>query len=112
MNSILKDGEVFTLKNLLPYQDGKIVNMDLIDQEKDKDKLKLTVMSFAAGTALPEHTISAEALLCALDGEAVISYAGKEHTIHAGENFKFAKGVTHSVRAAKPFKMALLTTLE
>ena len=77
MNSILKDGEVFTLKNLLPYQDGKIVNMDLIDQEKDKDKLKLTVMSFAAGTALPEHTISAEALLCALDGEAYHSRRGK-----------------------------------
>ena len=28
MNPILKDKEVFALKDLIPYQEGKIVNMD------------------------------------------------------------------------------------
>ena len=45
----------------------------------------------------------------------VLPYAegrGKEHTIKAGENFAFAKNGAHWVRAEKPFKMALLLTLD
>ena len=38
-------------------------------------------------------------------------YEGKEYPIKAGENFKFAKGGMHSVKAAGNFKMALLLTL-
>ena len=33
MNEILKAGEVFQLAELLPYQEGKIVNMDLVRNE-------------------------------------------------------------------------------
>jgi quercetin dioxygenase-like cupin family protein len=44
--------------------------------------------------------------------EGVIGYEGREHTIKAGENFAFAKNGAHWVRAEKPFKMALLLTLD
>ena len=37
---------------------------------------------------------------------------GKDHPIKAGENFKFAKGGLHSVKATEKFKMPLLLTLE
>ncbi|MDD3239438.1 MAG: cupin domain-containing protein [Lachnospira sp.] len=107
MNQILKDKEIFALKDLLPYQDGKIVNMDLISDEK----LKLVLMSFAEGTGLSEHAAPGEALIFALDGEGIIGYEGKEYTIHAGENFKFEKNGAHYVKADKKFKMALLLTL-
>lgn len=108
INSILKDKEVFALKNLLPYQEGKIVNMDLINDEN----LKFVVMSFGAGTSLPEHAAPGQALIFALDGKGIIGYEGKEYPIQAGENFKFAKGGAHYVKADHPFKMALLLTLE
>ena len=108
MNQILKAGEVFKLKNLLPYQEGKIVNMDLINDPK----LKFVIMSFSEGTGLSEHAAPGEALIFALDGEGVIGYEGKEYTIKAGENFKFAKNGLHSVRAKGNFKMALLLTLD
>ena len=108
MNRILKDGEAFALKDLLPVQEGKIVNMDLVNDEK----LKFVVMSFGAGTALPEHAAPGEALIFALDGEGVIGYEGTEHVIRAGENFKFAKNGAHYIKAEKPFKMALLLTLD
>ena len=87
MNEILKAGEVFQLAELLPYQEGKIVNMDLVSN----DKMKFVIMSFDAGTGLSE---------------------GKEYTIHAGETFKFDKLGKHSVSATKQFKMALLLVLE
>ena len=108
MNRAVKIGEVFKLAELLPYQDGKIINMDVVHNEK----MKFVVMSFDAGTGLSEHAAPGEALIFALDGEGVIGYEGEEHTIHAGENFVFAKGGAHWVKAEKRFKMALLLTLE
>ncbi len=100
----LNPGEAFALKDVLPYA----VNKDIINEPK----LKFVLMSFAAGTGLSEHAAPGEALIFALDGEGVIGYEGKEHTIKAGENFAFAKNGAHWVRAEKPFKMALLLTLD
>lgn len=107
MNQILKAGDVFRLKDLLPYQEGRIVNMDLIHEKN----LKFVLMSFDSGTGLSEHAAPGEALVFALDGEAVIGYEGEEHTIRAGETFKFDKMGKHSVRADGRFKMALLLVL-
>lgn len=107
MNQVVKSKEVFALKDLIPYQDGKIVNMDLINDEH----LKFVIMSFGEGTALPEHAAPGEALIFALDGNGIIGYEGKEYPIHAGENFKFDKGGAHYVKADEKFKMALLLTL-
>lgn len=108
MNEIIKAGEVFKLEDLVPYGGGKIVNMDVVHN----DKMKLVVMAFDEGTGLSEHAAPGEAIIFALDGEAVIGYEGKDHAIRAGENFHFAKGGLHSVKATKKFKMALLLTLE
>lgn len=108
MNPILKDGEVFCLKDLLPYQEGKIVNMDIIRDAK----LKFVVMAFDEGTGLTEHAAPGEAIIFALDGKGIIGYEGKEYSIKAGENFKFAKNGAHYVKADGRFKMALLLTLD
>lgn len=108
MNESIKAGEVFKLAELVPYSEGKIVNMDVMHN----DKMKFVVMAFDEGTGLSEHAAPGEAIIFALDGEGIIGYEGKEHPIKAGENFHFAKGGLHSVKAAKKFKMALLLTLE
>ena len=107
MNDIVKSGEVFALKDLVPYQDGKIVNMDIVHDEHGK----LALMSFSAGSRLLEHAAPGDALIFALDGEGIIGYEGKEYTIHAGENFRFDKGGRHYVKANINFKMALLLTV-
>lgn len=107
MNPALKDGEVFALKDLLSYQEGKIVNMDLIRDPK----LKFVVMAFDEGTGLTEHAAPGEALIFALDGQGIIGYEGKEYPIRAGENFRFAKNGVHWVKANGRFKMALLLVL-
>lgn len=100
-------GEIFTLKDMLPYQEGKIINKDIVSSER----AKLAVMSFGAGTALAEHAAPGEAILTALDGEATITYEGTEHRICAGQSFAFAKNGRHAVRAETNFKMALLLLL-
>ena len=108
MNEAVKAGEVFKLAELVPYVDGKIVNMDVVHN----DKMKFVVMAFDEGTGLSEHAAPGEAIIFALDGEGVIGYEGKDYPIKAGENFHFAKAGLHSVKATKKFKMALLLTLE
>ena len=108
MNEAIKAGEVFKLAELVPYVDGKIVNMDVVHN----DKMKFVVMAFDEGTGLSEHAAPGEAIIFALDGEGVIGYEGTDHPIKAGENFHFAKAGLHSVKATKKFKMALLLTLE
>ncbi|MBP3869786.1 MAG: cupin domain-containing protein, partial [Faecalicoccus sp.] len=108
MNEAIKAGEVFTLSQLVPYVEDKIVNMDIVHN----DKMKFVVMAFDKGTGLSEHAAPGEALIFALDGEGIIGYEGEEHIIKAGENFHFAKGGLHFVKAEKQFKMALLLTLE
>ena len=108
MNDIIKEGNVFQLANLVPYQDGKIINMDIISDPK----LKFVVMSLAAGTGLSEHAAPGEALVFALDGTSTITYEGTPLTIHKGETIKFAAGARHAVQADDNFKMALLLTLK
>ena len=108
MNNAVKVGEVFKLAELLPYQEGKIINMDVAHNEK----MKFVIMSFDEGTGLAEHAAPGEALIFAIDGKGVIGYEGKAHPIQAGENFKFAAGGKHWVKADGRFKMALLITLE
>ena len=108
MNETIKAGEVFRLEDLVSYAEGRIINMDVVHN----DQMKLVVMAFDEGTGLSEHAAPGEALIFALGGEAVIRYEGKDHVVRAGENFHFAKGGLHSVKATKKFKMALLLTLE
>lgn len=108
MNDLIKAGQVFTLKDLVPYQEGKIVNMDLIHT----DTMKFLVMAFDKGTGLREHSAPGQALVFALDGQATISYEGEKHLIEAGQTFHFAKNGLHAVRAESKFKMALLLTLD
>lgn len=107
MNNI-DAGEIFSLKDKIPYQDEKIVSLDIISS----DKLKLALMSFDKGCFLSEHAATGEALIFALDGEATITYEGKEYQIKAGENFKFDKNGKHAINATSKFKMALLLTIE
>ena len=108
MNKIINAGEVFKLAELVPYQNGRIVNMDIVNDSK----MKFVVMAFDSGTGLSEHAAPGEALIFALDGEGVIGYEGKDYSIKAGENFRFTKNGRHFVTAIGKFKMPLLLTLE
>lgn len=108
MNNAVKAGEVLKLADMLPYEAGSIVNMDVASN----DAMKFVVMAFDGGTGLSPHRAPGDALIFALEGKAIIGYEGEEHEIRAGENFRFAKNGLHSVKADGKFKMALLLALK
>jgi len=108
MNNKVTAGEVMKLSELLPYETGSIVNMDVASN----DAMKFVIMAFDEGTGLSPHRAPGDALIFALEGTAIIGYEGEEHEIKAGENFRFAKNGLHSVTAKGKFKMALLLVLK
>ena len=108
MNKAVKAGEVFKLSELLPYEDGSIVNLDVAKNEA----MKFVLMAFDEGTGLSPHKAPGDALVFALEGKAVIGYEGKDYPIEAGKTFRFEKNGLHSVNADGRFKMALLLTLK
>lgn len=107
MNEKVKAGEVLKLSGLVDYEEDSIVNMDVVSNEK----MKFVLMAFDEGQALSAHRAPGDAIIFALEGEGVISYEGKDYTLKAGEQFRFAKNGLHAVKATKRFKMALLLVL-
>ncbi len=104
MNEIINKGEVFALKDALPYQEGKIVNLTLMESAKSQ----LAILAMSKGTELTPHKAPGEALLLILDGEGIITYEGVENHVKAGDSFAFAKNGLHAVKAVSNFKFALL----
>jgi len=108
MNPLVKSGEVFRVADLVPYEKGSIVNLDIASN----DAMKFVVMAFDEGTGLSPHRAPGDALVFALEGAAVIGYEGRDYPIEAGQTFRFDKGGLHSVTADSTFKMALLLVLD
>ena len=73
MNEAIKAGEIFKLAELVPYAEGKIVNMDVVHN----DKMKFVVMAFDEGTGLSEHAAPGEALITILLKRVRISTSPK-----------------------------------
>ncbi|MDO5714601.1 MAG: cupin domain-containing protein [Tissierellia bacterium] len=107
-NMNLEKGKVFQLKDEVEYMDGAITNFDVVNTKG----MKFMLMAFDEGEGLPEHAAPGNALVMALEGKAILSMDGKESEIEGGSQFVFEKGLTHSVKAITPFKMALLLVKE
>lgn len=108
MNSNIHSGEALKLANLISYEEGSITNMDVVHT----DNMKFVLMAFDAGTGLSAHRAPGNAIVTALEGNAIIGYEGKEYPVSAGESFRFDKNGLHSITANERFKMSLLLVLE
>lgn len=108
MNNLIKAGTPTVLKELISYEEGSIANLDIVHA----DNMKFVLMAFDEGTGLTPHRAPGNAILTALEGEAVIGYEGQDYELHAGESFRFDKNGLHSVTPKGKFKMSLLLVLE
>ena len=108
MNNEVKPGEIFKLSNLVPYEEGSIVNMDVASN----DAMKFVIMAFDDGAGLSPHRAPGDAIVFALEGKAVIGYEGQDYPIKEGQAFRFEKNGLHAVTAVGRFKMALLLMLK
>lgn len=97
-------GQTLTINDLAAYQSGSVVSRTLIDKKIGT----LTLFAFDKGQGLSEHTAPYDAFVQVLDGSAVITIAGQEHQVAAGQMIIMPANKPHSLRAEAPFKMLLV----
>jgi quercetin dioxygenase-like cupin family protein len=73
----------------------------------DGPDLRLVLFAFAPGEELSEHTAARPAVVHVLDGSGDAVVGGVPHPLGPGTWFRMPAGMTHSIRAGTPLRMAL-----
>ncbi|MBN2034692.1 MAG: cupin domain-containing protein [Deltaproteobacteria bacterium] len=95
--------EAHFLKDLVDYQQGRVVSRTLAQNEA----LSLTLFAFDQREGLSTHAAPGDAMVQVLDGQVSLTTGGKQVTAKAGEVVVMPADIPHSVKAVKPFKMLL-----
>lgn len=95
---------VFSLIDMVGYQEGSVVSRTLVDGPSGT----VTLFAFSQGQGLSEHTAPFDAMAYILDGEADITVSGKEVRVAQGEMTIMPAHQPHALKAVRQFKMMLV----
>jgi len=98
-----EQAEVSQVRNLVSYQDGAVVSRMILKRETGN----VTLFAFDTGQELSEHTTPYDALVQIVDGEAVITIAGRPYRLRAGDMVLMPAHQPHALKAVSRFKMLL-----
>ena len=104
MASKVIQGKPIELAAGVNYADDAIVSKTLMD----KPTGTLTLFAFDAGQGLSEHTSPFDATVLVVEGEGVLTIAGKGVVAGTGELVIMPAGVPLDVCAEQRFKMLLI----
>lgn len=104
----LPPSEVFTLNELVDYQEGSVISRQLLK----RDKGNVTLFAFDKGEGLSEHTAPFDAVVQVLEGEVEITISGKPYKLSAGEMLIMPANEPHGLKALERFKMQLVMIRE
>lgn len=96
--------KAFTLNKTINYQSGTVVSKEIIR----KPTGTISLFAFDRGQGLSEHTAPFDALVQVLDGEALITIAGRKHRVKTGQMILMPARKPHALQAVKRFKMLLI----
>jgi len=86
------------------YSPESIVSKTLVDRKAGT----ITLFAFDRGQGLSEHVAPYDAVVEILDGEALITIAGKELKAKSGDMVIMPANVPHALKAERKFKMLLI----
>lgn len=89
---------------LVDYSRGSIVSKTLVDRKTGT----ITLFAFDRAQGLSEHVAPYDAVVQILDGEALITIAGKTLKAKSGDMVIMPANVPHALRAERRFKMLLI----
>ena len=98
-----KTGVAICLDKAVSYQKNSVVSQEIIKKQTGT----VTLFAFDKGQGLSEHTAPFDALVYIIDGSAVITIAGKAHTVKKGDYIILPANKPHALQAEKKFKMML-----
>lgn len=97
-------GEVFKLKDIVLYSDGKIISKTLVK----RDDLTVTLFSFDKGEGLSTHKSTGDAMVYILNGSVEIIIGDQDKIIvNEGETVILPSNEPHALNALSKFKMLL-----
>ncbi|MFZ3207358.1 MAG: cupin domain-containing protein [Geobacteraceae bacterium] len=96
--------QVLTMTGQVSYQEGGVVSKTVIDKKVGT----LTLFAFAAGQGLSEHTAPYDAFIQVIEGEALITIAGIDYTVGAGQMIIMPANQPHALKGIQQFKMLLV----
>lgn len=97
-------GRPLKLTDLVEYQEGSVVSRTVVDRKVGT----VTLFAFDKAQGLSEHTAPYDALVHVFDGEALVTIAGNEVRVQAGEMVIMPANQPHSLHATTAFKMVLV----
>lgn len=95
--------ECLHLSAMVEYQEGQVVSRTICQTKS----VTMTLFAFWEGEGISAHTVTGDALVQVLDGEALVNIDGVDYTVCAGDSIIMPAGKPHSVSARKRFKMFL-----
>lgn len=96
--------KVLDMVGLVEYRQGQIVSRTLVQNKA----VSITLFAFDGGEEISSHESEGDALVYVLDGKALLTIGGSEHTATTGQTVVMPAGVPHAVAAPEPFKMLLV----
>ncbi|MDO9541584.1 MAG: cupin domain-containing protein [Kiritimatiellia bacterium] len=102
--SVNHKGKILIPSELVDYSRGAIVSKTLVDRKAGT----LTLFAFDRGQGLSEHVAPYDAVVQILDGEALVTIAGKELKAKSGDLVIMPANVPHALKAGRKFKMLLI----
>ena len=96
-------GRAAELAGLVNYQEGAVVSKTIIEKKTGT----VTLFAFDEEQGLSEHTAPFDALVCILDGEAMVTVSGKSQRVKKGEAILMPAKEPHALEGPGRFKMML-----
>lgn len=97
-------GKSLGLSALIEYQLDAVVSKTLMARKTGT----VTLFAFEKGQGLSEHSAPFDAMVCVLDGQAVVTIGGKDQITRNGEMIIMPANTPHALQAAERFKMLLI----
>ncbi len=94
------------LKDLLNYQQGQVVSMTLVQN----DKVSMTLFSFDKGEEISTHAASGDAMVTVLEGRGRFTVGNNVYYLETGDTLIMPKDIPHAVYGEEQFKMQLIVS--
>ena len=98
--------KVLQLKDLVEYQDGRVVSRTLVQN----DYVSMTLFSFDKDEEISTHAAGGDAMVTVLEGTGRFTVGGEVFTLSAGDTLIMPKDIPHAVYGQERFKMQLVVS--
>jgi quercetin dioxygenase-like cupin family protein len=104
MSKDMNPSEVYALGAMIQIQEGAVVSRTLVNQKTGT----VTLFGFDTGQGLSEHTAPYDAMAYVLEGEMIITIAGKPNTLKGGDVILMPANQPHALDTVKAARMLLV----